>query len=81
MIEIIITLYELILKKDDKFILSKSHASFPLCILLRGRGFKPKLTTHLEIDEKNGITTVQLGVWDMDFNCNRYGICEKKILY
>ena len=44
MIEIIITLYELILKKDDKFILSKSHASFPLCILLRGRGFKPKLS-------------------------------------
>ncbi len=63
MIEIIITLYELILKKDDKFILSKSHASFPLCILLRGRGFKPKLTTHLEIDEKNGIycTTGSLG--------------------
>ena len=33
MIEIIITLYELILKKNDKFILSKSHASFPLLII------------------------------------------------
>ena len=63
MIEIIITLYELILKKNDKFILSKSHASFPLCLLLREKGYKPKLTTHLELDEKNGIycTTGSLG--------------------
>ena len=62
MIEIIITLYELILK-NDKFILSKSHASFPLCLLLREKGYKPKLTTHLELDEKNGIycTTGSLG--------------------
>ena len=35
MIEIIIALYFKILKKKDKFILSKAHASFPLCILLR----------------------------------------------
>ena len=55
MIEILLTLYELILKKRDKFILSKSHASFPLCLLLRKKGYKPKITTHLEIDEKNGI--------------------------
>ncbi len=63
MIEIIIALYNHILKKKDKFILSKSHASFPLCILLREKGLKPKLTTHLEIDEKNGIncTTGSLG--------------------
>ncbi len=63
MIEIIITLYEIILKKNDKFILSKSHASFPLCLLLREKGYKPKLTTHLELDEKNGIycTTGSLG--------------------
>lgn len=63
MIEIILTLYEVILKKKDKFILSKSHASFPLCILLKNRGLKPKLTTHLEIDKKNGIecTTGSLG--------------------
>ena len=37
MIEIIVCLYELIMKKNDKFILSKSHASFPLCILLKKR--------------------------------------------
>jgi transketolase len=63
MIEIIISLYDKILKKDDKFILSKSHASFPLCLLLRKKGYKPKITTHLEIDEKNGIycTTGSLG--------------------
>ena len=63
MIEIILTLYEIFLKKNDKFILSKAHASFPLCLLLREKGFKTKLTTHLEIDKKNGIhcTTGSLG--------------------
>ncbi len=63
MIEIIISLYSIILKKNDKFILSKSHASFPLCIILQEKGFKPKMTTHLEINEKNGIncTTGSLG--------------------
>jgi|TARA_B110001452_G_scaffold261142_2_gene259573 transketolase len=63
MIEILLTLYEIILKTSDKFILSKAHASFPLCILLRSKGFKTKITTHLEIDEKNGIncTTGSLG--------------------
>ena len=52
MIEILVALYEKILKKKDKFILSKSHSSFPLCILLNEKGFKTELTTHLEIDEK-----------------------------
>lgn len=62
-IEILLTLYEIILKRNDKFILSKAHASFPLCILLRQKGFKTKITTHLEIDKKNGIhcTTGSLG--------------------
>ena len=62
-VEILVALYSGVLKKKDKFILSKAHASFPLCILLRERGLKPKITTHLEIDEKNGIycTTGSLG--------------------
>ncbi len=62
-IEILVALYEKILSKKDKFILSKSHASYPLCILLKNRGLKPKMTTHLEIDPKNGIncTTGSLG--------------------
>jgi len=51
------------MKKNDKFILSKAHASFPLCILLKEKGLNPKLTTHLELDEENGIncTTGSLG--------------------
>ena len=63
MIEIIITLYEVIIKKNDKFILSKAHASFPLSLILKKKGLNPKLTTHLEIDPKNGIhcTTGSLG--------------------
>ena len=63
MIEILLALYEKIMKKKDKFILSKSHASFPLCILLKNNGLSPKLKTHLEIDEINGIncTTGSLG--------------------
>ena len=63
MIESLLTIYEKILKKDDKFILSKAHASFPLCILLKEKGFNPEIKTHLEIDLKNGIhcTTGSLG--------------------
>ena len=63
MIEFLISLYEVIITKQDKFILSKSHASYPMCLLLRSKGLKTKLTTHLEIDEKNGIycTTGSLG--------------------
>ena len=63
MIEMLIALYEEVLKEEDKFILSKAHASFPLCIFLKEKGFNPFLTTHLEIDPKNGIhcTTGSLG--------------------
>ena len=62
-IELLITLYDIVLKKEDKFILSKSHSSFPMSIYLRQKGYKTKLTTHLEIDEKNKIfcTTGSLG--------------------
>ena len=62
-IETLLALYEVIMKKNDKFILSKAHASYPLCILLKDRGLNPKLTTHLELDIKNGIycTTGSLG--------------------
>tara|TARA_Y100001936_G_C15996371_1_gene625323 strand:+ start:159 stop:911 length:753 start_codon:yes stop_codon:yes gene_type:complete len=63
MIEMLLALFEVIIKKKDKFILSKAHSSFPLCLLLRKKGFKTKLTTHLELDPKNGIncTTGSLG--------------------
>ena len=62
-IEILLAVYEEVLRGDDKFILSKAHASFPLCLLLKSKGFETKLTTHLEIDTLNGIhcTTGSLG--------------------
>ena len=63
LIEISIALFEKIIKKDDKFILSKSHASFPISILLREKGVNAPFTTHFEINPKNGIhcTTGSLG--------------------
>ena len=63
MIEMLIALYEAVLKQHDKFILSKAHASFPLCLLLKEKGYNPPLTTHLELDPENGIhcTTGSLG--------------------
>ncbi len=63
MIEIIISLYRCLLNKKDTFILSKAHSSIPFCIMLRDYGYKPEITTHLEIDKKNGIecTTGSLG--------------------
>ncbi len=63
MIEILLALYEVVLKEEDKFILSKAHASFPLCLLLREKGLNPRITTHLELDPENGIhcTTGSLG--------------------
>lgn len=62
-IEILISLYNFALKPEDKFILSKGHACFPWYILLKERGFNPKIKPHPDIDEKNGIycTTGSLG--------------------
>ena len=63
MIEMLVALYEVVLKGEDKFILSKAHASFPLCLLLKEKGYDPLLTTHLELNSDNGIycTTGSLG--------------------
>jgi len=63
MIEILIALFEEIMVNEDKFILSKAHASFPLCLVLKEKGLNPKMSTHLEIDPENGIhcTTGSLG--------------------
>jgi len=62
-IEFIIILFNKYIKSNDKFILSKSHASYPLILLLKKKGYNPKLKTHLEIDKKNKIecTTGSLG--------------------
>lgn len=62
-IEILISLYNKVLKHEDEFILSKGHACLPLYVLLRERGYNPKLAGHPDIDIKNGIpcTTGSLG--------------------
>ena len=62
-IEILISLYDRIMKDDDKFILSKGHACYPLYVLLRQKGYNPKISGHPDIDEENGIccTTGSLG--------------------
>ena len=63
MVEMLLALYESVLQEEDKFILSKAHASFPLCLLLQNKGLQPELRTHLELDPVNGIhcTTGSLG--------------------
>ena len=63
MIEMVILLYEMVMKKEDKFILSKAHASIPLCLLLQEKYPNIPLTTHLEVDPGHGIycTTGSLG--------------------
>ena len=54
-VEILISLYDHVLTDDDKFILSKGHACWPYYVLLRERGYRPRLQGHPTLDEKNGI--------------------------
>ena len=63
MIEMLLALYEEVLEEKDKFILSKAHASIPLCLLLKEKYPNIPLATHLEIDPDRGIhcTTGSLG--------------------
>ena len=62
-IELLISLYDKILTKDDKFILSKGHACYPFYLLLQEKGYNPKITMHPDIDLVNGVccTTGSLG--------------------
>lgn len=62
-IELLIALYDKILKPEDKFILSKGHACNPFYLLLKEKGYSPKISGHPDLDEKNGIccTTGSLG--------------------
>jgi len=62
-IEILISLFDRVLQQEDRFILSKGHCSFPYFLLLKERGYSPKIITHPDRDEKNGIycTTGSLG--------------------
>lgn len=62
-VEILISLFDHILRSEDKFILSKGHACWPYYVLLKEKGFNPKLEGHPVRDEVNGIycTTGSLG--------------------
>lgn len=62
-IEILIGLYEEILKPQDRFILSKGHGCFSFYAILREKGYNPKISGHPDRDPKNGIccTTGSLG--------------------
>jgi transketolase len=61
--DIIVTLYEKILKPEDKFILSKGHACFAQYCMLRIKGKNPTIRGHPDIEESEGIacTTGSLG--------------------
>jgi transketolase len=61
--EILIDLYDSILKSDDLFILSKGHGCWVYYCLLIEKGFSPKLEGHPHYDPKNGIycTTGSMG--------------------
>lgn len=54
-IEILISLYKLIMEDDDKFILSKGHCPHPLYLLLREKNYSPEIKAHPDIDINNGI--------------------------
>ena len=63
MIDLIIGLYEGVLQKEDKFILSKGHGCISFYALLEEKGYNPKIIAHPDIDIENGIncTTGSLG--------------------
>lgn len=56
-IEILISLFEEVMGLQDKFILSKGHCPHPFYLLLRERGYNPKIATHPDLDPANGIYT------------------------
>lgn len=62
MVEILVAL-ETVLKKGDKFILSKGHGCLSFYIALRQRGFAPTISEHPDIQVEQGIecTTGSLG--------------------
>lgn len=62
-VEVLVTLYDKVLRPEDRFILSKGHACWPWYVLLRERGLSPKLEGHPSRDPANGIhaTTGSLG--------------------
>jgi transketolase len=62
-VEILISLFDHVLQKEDKFVMSKGHACWPYYVILQERGFKPLLEGHPHLDEENGVnyTTGSMG--------------------
>lgn len=62
-IDILVALYEKIMKKEDKFVLSKGHGCLGWYIALRRKGWSPPIKGHPDIDMPCGIgcTTGSLG--------------------
>lgn len=54
-VEILLALYDHVLKKEDKFIMSKGHGCWGFYVLLREKGLKPLLEGHPHRDEINGV--------------------------
>ena len=54
-VEILITLFDAVLRPEDRFILSKGHGCWPYYVLLREKGFSPKLEGHPCRDVANGM--------------------------
>jgi transketolase len=54
-VEILLALYDTLLKSEDRCILSKGHACFSLYVLLREKGLNPELWGHPNLDLANGI--------------------------
>ncbi len=62
-VEILITLFDHVLKPEDRFILSKGHGCWGYYVLLMEKGYRPVLEGHPHFDLHNGVswTTGSLG--------------------
>lgn len=54
--EIISSPYDLVMEKNDVFLLSKGHACWPLYVILKEQGLSPRLQSHPHRDIHNGVT-------------------------
>lgn len=55
MMDIMTYLFYFNMKINDKFILSKGHACLPYFLILKDKGYNPKIAGHPERDISNGI--------------------------
>lgn len=53
--EILVNLFDVVLKENDRFILSKGHGCWVYYVLLRELGFNPTLEGHPHYEPENGV--------------------------